>query len=300
MWVVQGKRCIPDFEEIHVLSEQSLTIDATCGGADNVSREGTAGSVDSPSRTATTTVKAGVQAPEPSTTKEDDDEDDAIIEITFGKPEYDAFDKVRDDVSTTYGTENSRLSSKSSAEDFPSTSGTTMVKAEADTSFEVTFDKLEHGPLGWSVDVTNHDQLVIKKTMVRQNCAAIVQPQAAAYDMVKSVNGLPGCSTELCVMLQNNTRLQIELLRPKIIDVKVQGNIKLGAVLEYAEDSLGCILHEIHSGGLLAMWNSLNPSQLVKPLDRIISVNGKDAPAPQLSAVIRKRRATTFQVLSYP
>jgi len=170
---------------------------------------------------------------------------------------------------------------------------------EHSTSIEVTFDKFEHGPsLGWCVDATNHHQLVIKD-MMHQSCAAVVHTQAAAFDRIKSVNGLPGGSTELIVMMQDNARLKIQLLRPKIIDVRVESDRKLGADVEYTEDSLGCIIHEIHSGGLLAMWNSLNPSQLVKPMDRIISVNGKEAPAPQLIAVLSQRCATTMEVLSY-
>ena len=102
-------------------------------------------------------------------------------------------------------------------------------------------------------------------------------------------------------MLQHNMSLNIQLLRPKIIDVKIEeGDRKPGAVMKYSQDSLGCIIHEIHSGGFLATWNSLNPSRLVKPLDRIISVNGRDAPAPQLAAMLKQGCVTSVEVVSYP
>jgi len=196
----------------------------------------------------------------------------------------------------------------------PSTTEAPSIKIQRKTSknrsdldkhstIEVTVDKSEHGPLGWIVDASNHRQLIIKDIEEKQSCeesAAAVHTKAAVYDWVKFVNGLPGTSTELSVMLQDNTRLNMQLLRPKIIDVRVEGDRKLGAVVQYTEDSLGCIIHEIHFDGLLAAWNSLNPSQLVKPMDRIISVNGIDASAPQLFAMLKQGCATALEVLSYP
>jgi len=233
--------------------------------------------------------------------------------------------------STVSTRENSQLTSDSS-EDELSISGITTVKAcvqvpepsipeaakvnirgrasdpcpgfeEHNTSIEVTLNKSEHGPLCWSVDATNHHQFIIKDTMdtvAYERCAAVVHTQAAAYDWIKSLNGLPGSSAELSVMLQNNTILNIQLLRPKIIDVRIEANRRLGAVVQYTKDSLGCIIHEIHSSGQVARWNSLNPSQLVKRMDRIISVNGRCASAPHLSVMLKRRCAKTIEVLCYP
>jgi len=174
---------------------------------------------------------------------------------------------------------------------------------EHSTSIEVALDKSEHGPLCWCVDATIHRQLIIKDTMdtvAYERCPEVVRTQLAAYDWIKSVNGLPGSSAELSVMLQNNTRLNIQLLRPTIIDVRIEANRRLGAVVQYTKDSLGCMIHEIRSGGQVATWNSLNPSQLVKRMDRIISVNGRYASAPELSVMLKRRCAKTIEVLSYP
>jgi len=172
---------------------------------------------------------------------------------------------------------------------------------EHSTCIEVIVDKSQHGSLGWSVDQTNHDQLVIKDIVAHQSGAAVLRTQAAAYDRILSVNGLLGCSTELCLMLQDNMSLTIQLLRPKIIDVKLEeGDRKPGAVMQYAQDSLGCIIQEIHPGGFLATWNSLNPSRLVKPMDRIVSVNGRNASAPELAAMLKQGCATSVEVLRYP
>eukprot|EP00434_Breviolum_minutum_P029849 symbB.v1.2.026391.t1/scaffold2559.1/size125745/10 len=122
------------------------------------------------------------------------------------------------------------------------------------------------------------------------------------FDRIKSVNGKTGTATELYDMLRSKDQeiWTLQLTRPKERHVTVPKYGKpLGAQMDFKDDSLGIVVTEVQSGGVLSQWNAEHPTESIDVGDRIVKLSGEELQGMKLIQKIKEEKVLHFTILRY-
>ena len=92
----------------------------------------------------------------------------------------------------------------------------------------------------------------------------------------------------------------LKVSRPRVLQVQLlKSEEHLGMKLEYRDNSLGGVIKDVASSGLLAEWNAKHPDDAVSVGDRIIELNGMRVPCTEMVERIKASKMLEFTVLKY-
>lgn len=104
------------------------------------------------------------------------------------------------------------------------------------------------------------------------------------FDRIVMVNGTRGKTASLLEQMQTspkNGKLTLTLQRPVVRKVVLHKPGALGITLSYKKSSMGIVVKDVHTEGLIAIWNAANPDLEVACGDRIAAVNNVQKPVSQ-------------------
>jgi hypothetical protein len=138
-----------------------------------------------------------------------------------------------------------------------------------------------HTPLGAILDDADGKYIFIAQLMdeeldhafPRYNLRAGYGEVLSAGDFIVEVNGISGDSRQMMEEMNVERELTLTVRRSTEVRVQIKKSGTLG--LEFHTQRATCLLvQEIHDEGPIHEWNCSNPGQEVKPLDRLVAVNG--------------------------
>eukprot|EP00931_Biecheleriopsis_adriatica_P110461 TRINITY_DN8474_c0_g1_i1.p1 TRINITY_DN8474_c0_g1~~TRINITY_DN8474_c0_g1_i1.p1 ORF type:complete len:686 (+),score=131.55 TRINITY_DN8474_c0_g1_i1:63-2120(+) len=99
-------------------------------------------------------------------------------------------------------------------------------------------------------------------------------------DIVMSVNGMMGPAGEIAGRIMTEGamgRLTLNMKRGKVLKVYLNKGAaqSVGVGISPQDNSLGICVQDVRPDGMLQTWNLKNPGKMVRPGDRIVSVNGQ-------------------------
>ena len=125
------------------------------------------------------------------------------------------------------------------------------------------------------------------------------------FDVLMAVNGVQ--SWEAMEKKINDLhdvpdQLFVTLNRPRRVHVVLEKAGTMGLTLAFTEVSIGVLVRDLHSSGLIADWNGKHTSDAVSIGDRILELNGTPYAGSQLAQLLEKASRTSsirLTVLKY-
>lgn len=123
------------------------------------------------------------------------------------------------------------------------------------------------------------------------------------FDVLMAVNGVQ--SWEAMEKKINDLddvpdRLFVTVNRPRRVQVVLEKAGTTGLTLAFTEVSVGVLVRDLHSSGLIAEWNGKHTSEAVSIGDRILELNGTPYAGSQLAQLLETSRTSTrLTVLKY-
>ncbi|CAK9106175.1 Thrombospondin-type laminin G domain and EAR repeat-containing protein [Durusdinium trenchii] len=185
---------------------------------------------------------------------------------------------------------------------------TPVVPAKPDFgAFSLLIPTRDFASLGLVLDTTSDSRPMItevKPGAVRKFNELNPSQSIMPYDVILALDEATSVKEigEKLSSAEFPTAMAMKLSRPRRLPVhlcKTKKAESLGVKLEYRDDSMGVVIQQLNTHGLLPRWNAENLKDAVGAGDRIIAVNGKRASSPEIVEMIKEESKLDFTVLKY-
>lgn len=154
------------------------------------------------------------------------------------------------------------------------------LRRDIKSGFCVTVERAPAETIGINLDVTDGSALLIVDILPGAiqawNDAHIGEMTLQVNDRIIEANGAVGDSDKLLTALKQNTTWHLAVQRPVEIRAVIvrDGANSLGMDLRYAPNGTSLMISQVDDGPIKE-WNEKSANCQIKPLDRIIEVNGR-------------------------